>query len=86
MASVQYVVELLEKTTAFDDLERSYWKELLPSMTRPQMGKFARIMQDHEDALERLRKKHGHREIQDWEQHIKAGWATINALKQGCAL
>ena len=85
MASVQYVVELLDKTTAFDDLERSYWKELLPSMTRPQMGKFARIMQDHEDSMERLRQKYGHMEIQDRDAHIRAGWATINALKQGCA-
>ncbi len=83
MASIQYTVELLDKTTAFDDLEKSYWREFLPSMNSAQVGKFARVMQDHEDRMARLAAKG--LEITDWDAHIKAGWATIRALKEGCA-
>lgn len=85
MASIQHTVDLLDKTTAFGDLERSYWRELLPSMNRRQLGQFTQILEGHETRLAAFKAKYGHREIQDWEAHLSDAAKIREALRPGAA-
>lgn len=81
MASIQHTVELLDKTTAFDDLERGYWKELLPSMTAKQLGQFTQILEGHETRMAAADAKA--RKIRGLKRHVRQGRAILKALRPG---
>ena len=83
MTSIQHTVQLLDTTTAFDEEERGYWKELLPSMTSQQLGKFTQILEGHETRLKAFEEKHGKKKIQDLEDHLDQGYEIYKALRPG---
>jgi hypothetical protein len=73
-------LEMLERTTAFDDLDKAMLKELLPHMDPRHIAQLARVIRDHDARMEALKAKHGHREIQDWEAHLAEASAILSEI------
>lgn len=70
--------KLIRQTDAMDDLEKSYWIELLPSMTDGQKDWLRISIETHDKKMKELEAKHG--KIKTEEEKIKMREGYIEYL------
>jgi len=70
------LLKLIAETESMDDFEKTYWEEILPSMSEDQITRFTDILQRERDALDALALKYNNEmqvmnEKPEWKEYVK---------------